>query len=45
LRVVEVGLVQLLDEGALAPKRYELERNSFIALISDLRMGALEFPV
>src|SRR5713101_2371742 len=25
-------------KGALAPKRYELERNSFIALISDLRL-------
>src|SRR2546427_4449303 len=24
--------------GALAPKRYELERNSFIALMSDLRV-------
>src|SRR5439155_9762385 len=25
-------------KGALAPKRYELERNSFIALMSDLRV-------
>src|SRR5438046_10188524 len=25
-------------KGALAPKRYELERNSFMALMSDLRV-------
>src|SRR2546427_12274675 len=27
-------------KGALAPKRYELERNSFIALMSDLRVAS-----